>query len=634
MIRLLLVLGSGELGGAERQALLLAEGLRRRRDLEVGFATMGSGGTVPARCRELGLSCTRLPRIESSIPLLSLWRCLGAALRIRRLRPDLVLPFTLPANRCVRLFRAIVGADRGYWNQRDADPPIHLLDRFALRREGFALANGPDAALALRSIRPDLRIGLVANGVRLPPARDSVEVWRRRLDAAGPIVLILANLHRGKGHGLTLQAWAERSADLHRLGAVLVFAGRDDGIAEDLKSMARYLGIIEDLRLPGQVDDIAGLLAATAVVLAPSERESCPNAVLEAMAAGRHIIASPIPAHRWLLGSQARYARESSEWGRHILEILSDSPLADSAVHPRIRHFTPQRMVAAITGLFGLPDEPPVRPSRNLAFLIPSKDRHAALARSLPGILIAAQLCRAEVLVCDQSNDATEVPEGVRLLHRPDLNGLPAARNALLRATDADLVCFLDDDTDVAADFGETALLLARQETDVVAWGPVFETRSSRMRRLHRLAHLGCFHDPRRLLARRVDRETDRLFGCGFVVRRREVLATGFDERRPGYALGEDDDFFRRLPGRKRFVRSLRAVHRRESSGRADPFRRGLAKGLFLRWVAARYGGGNPATLVHLALALAAAASGFGQEPGTAVGVVRSLLRGGKRCRW
>lgn len=270
----------------------------------------------------------------------------------------------------------------------------------------------------------------------------------------------------------------------------------------------------------------------------------------------------------------------------------------------------------------------------SLAFLIPTKDRHPALARSLPGVLAAARRCGAEVLVCDQSRDPAIVPTEVRLLHRPDLDGLPAARNVLMRATAATLVCFLDDDTDVAADFGLAALRLADMEPEVVAWGPVFETRSFRLRRLHRLVHLGCFRDPRRLLCRRVDRGTDRLFGCGFVVRRREALAVGFDGRRPGYALGEDDDFFRRLPGRKRFVRSLRAYHRREFSGRADPHARGLAKGLFLRWVAGSYGGGNPATLIHLGLALVAAASGLGQEPGSAAGVARSLLRGGKRNRW
>jgi GT2 family glycosyltransferase len=262
-----------------------------------------------------------------------------------------------------------------------------------------------------------------------------------------------------------------------------------------------------------------------------------------------------------------------------------------------------------------------------IAFLIPTKHRHDCLARTLPAVLAAAAPVDAALLVCDQSPTPFPVPPGVRLLHRPDLGGLPAARNELLAASDADVVCFLDDDTELAPDFGLRLRELATGEPNLLAWGPVVEHRGRWTRRLHRLAQLGAFRDPRRLLAGPCDRPTWVLFGCCFAVRRAAALAVGFDARRPGYALGEDLDFFRRLAaahaGRPvaRFSTALRAVHRRDGHDRADPTARGRAKGAFLRWVARRHGGGNPLTLLHLALAALAAASGRGQEPGAAWGV-------------
>ena len=108
-----------------------------------------------------------------------------------------------------------------------------------------------------------------------------------------------------------------------------------------------------------------------------------------------------------------------------------------------------------------------------LAFLIPTKNRHDCLARWLPSVIRAAKATGAAVVLCDQSATPFVAPLGVRVLHRPDLGGLPAARNALLRAVDADVVCFLDDDTEVAADFALELCALADAEPRRLAWGPV-----------------------------------------------------------------------------------------------------------------------------------------------------------------
>ena len=250
--------------------------------------------------------------------------------------------------------------------------------------------------------------------------------------------------------------------------------------------------------------------------------------------------------------------------------------------------------------------------------LIPTKNRQQALDRTLAR-------CPRAPLICDQSPVA--FPGAV---HRPDLSGLPAARNVLLRLSTAEVVVFLDDDTDLGADFLVALESCMARWPEAVGWGPVLEVRPRRVRRLHRVAQLGCFRDERRLTGARLDAPTTALFGACFAVRRDAALAVGFDERRSGYALGEDLDFCRRLvahTGRPlRFCQDLRAIHREESTNRADPVARGMAKARFLVWWARRHGGHNPFTLLHLALALIAAACGTGREPAAARGLLGALV--------
>ena len=267
-----------------------------------------------------------------------------------------------------------------------------------------------------------------------------------------------------------------------------------------------------------------------------------------------------------------------------------------------------------------------------LAFLIPSRDRPATLARWLPSVIRAAQHCGAEILICDQSAQPFPAAAQVQVLHRPALSGLPAARNVLLAATTAPVVCFLDDDCAIASDFGLRLLSHARQEPTALGWGPIVELRPIGLRRLFRVAQLGALADDRRLVGRRSDRPARALFGCAMAFRSAAIKAVGFDARRAGYALGEDLDACRRVAEQAgisqpfQWCADLRAVHHEERSGRADRWQRGRDKGRFLHWLARRHGHGNPATLLHLALALAAACAGRGREPAHPLAVLAGVL--------
>lgn len=274
-----------------------------------------------------------------------------------------------------------------------------------------------------------------------------------------------------------------------------------------------------------------------------------------------------------------------------------------------------------------------------IAFLIPTRNRHECLRKTLLSVVPAAAAVHADIIICDQSPTPFPSRDGIHVFHLPNLSGLPAARVFLLHVTQAPIICFLDDDMDIASDFAVILQQVALQEPHCHAWGPVIERRSLPIRRLHRMVHLGAFKDPRRLQAGPNDHPTWALFGCCFAVRRDTALRIGFDTRRPGYALGEDLDFFMRLrnavsEGRCsntlapfcRFVSRLQATHRQDGQDRSSPQVRGLAKGAFIRWWASRHGGQNMASPLHVGLAVLAAASGLGQESAHWQGVLKGFL--------
>lgn len=147
-----------------------------------------------------------------------------------------------------------------------------------------------------RAIADDLwvqrsRVGVFANGVRYTPP-DRVTL-RDELGLAPDDRLLVAvgNLYPVKGHRHLVDAvalLAARHPTLH-----MAIAGRGD-LAESLETQARSHGIDTRLHLLGLRSDVAAILAAADVFVQPSLSEGMPLALLEAMWAGRAIVASGV----------------------------------------------------------------------------------------------------------------------------------------------------------------------------------------------------------------------------------------------------------------------------------------------------------------------------------------------------
>lgn len=156
-----------------------------------------------------------------------------------------------------------------------------------------AISDGVRAALVRGGVEPG-RITVVPSGVdpdafAPPPGARSARRHAWGIPPDGVLVLVVGALERRKGHAVLLEAARQlprREAALH-----YVFCGAGSA-GEALAAAAAPLG--DAVRFAGFRGDVAACLAAADVVAMPSLQEGLGVAALEAMAAGKPVVASRV----------------------------------------------------------------------------------------------------------------------------------------------------------------------------------------------------------------------------------------------------------------------------------------------------------------------------------------------------
>lgn len=352
-----LLIGQLGLGGTEKQVVLLATGLARR-GIRTRVLVMFDGGPYEDALRAAGVPVVRLrcPRIRA--PRLSLEGLTGlrraavtarmagraayrvplaaaAVLRLaaelRRERTDVLHAF-LPhsflaaaAARWIGRVPVLVAGRRslakGAYDRRS----VLALVRAANRVTDLVIANADAVAADARSVErlAPSKIVTVYNGIA-DQAFDPVPA--ASLAADTPVVLCIANLIWYKGHRYLLQA----AATLRERGTActLVLAG-DGPERESLELMAAELSL--DARFLGHRTDIGALLARADVCVLPSVTEGLSNAVMEAMAAGKAVVATDVGGNGELLREGRGVLvppRDADALARAITRILGDPVFA------------------------------------------------------------------------------------------------------------------------------------------------------------------------------------------------------------------------------------------------------------------------------------------------------------------
>lgn len=302
--RIVFVLFNLELGGAERQALILARHLVEQEKAEVEVWGFNKPGPVAQSCERIGVPWRVVPYPFKSGRVARFAGLARVARRLRRARPEILLPYTFVPNVICGLIWRWTGAQACVWNQRDegVTPFISEWARSASQRTPMFVSNSRAGERFLTDrlkVDPG-RVRVIENGIEQLSVAGHRSSWRARLEIADDsfVACMVANLHDNKDHRTLLRAWRRVVEGCNGRKAVLVLAGRHDGAYESLVSLSRELDLNGHVRFAGQVSDVPGLLSAADVGVFSSVTEGCPNGVLESMAAGLAVAGTDIEGIR------------------------------------------------------------------------------------------------------------------------------------------------------------------------------------------------------------------------------------------------------------------------------------------------------------------------------------------------
>jgi glycosyltransferase involved in cell wall biosynthesis len=162
-----------------------------------------------------------------------------------------------------------------------------------------AVADSHGAFLVTHENLPVDHVVVIPNGVdtnRFAPIADTKEIrCKLGIGSTDPTVVIVAALRPEKNHELYLEVARRVSQNVENAQFLIVGDGRR---RERLEELAHELGIQDRVHFLGSRPDVPEILAASDVFALTSHNEANPVSILEAMSAGRPVVATNVGSIR------------------------------------------------------------------------------------------------------------------------------------------------------------------------------------------------------------------------------------------------------------------------------------------------------------------------------------------------
>ena len=281
--------------GAEKQLALLASNLPRNR-FRTTVCALTRGGHYEQYLRKRGIDVHVLGKRFKWDPT-TLWR-LGRLMR--RVRPDIVQTWLFAGNCYGRVAARWAIRTRVIASERCVDQWKRqyqfALDRWLARRTDVVVANSQAVAAFYRSVGiPAEKIRVIANAVEAP-SDPTIERSAKLAELGIP--------DSDQTLGFIGRLWPQKrlddliwAADMLRIGGWgthLLIVG-DGPRRAALERFAHSLELEAKAHFLGHREDVEELLAAIDILVLPSRFEGMPNVALEAMRAGKPVVATRIP---------------------------------------------------------------------------------------------------------------------------------------------------------------------------------------------------------------------------------------------------------------------------------------------------------------------------------------------------
>ncbi len=359
-MKVLFFIRSLEFGGAQRQLVMLANGLARRGH-DVAVAVLYSGNAM-----EAALAGVRLLPLDKA----GRWDVVGPVARLWRLflaeRPDVVYSFLTTQTTLAALLLPPWLATRLVFGVRSGGMELDKYDALSALsyraeallswRADLVVTNARAArADAIARGLPEDRIAVVPNGIDTEAMRPDAAAGRalRRRWGIGEdafVVGMVARLDPMKDHPNFIAAAAE-FAQAHADARFVCVGDGPPAYRQQLEALARSSGLQDRLIWAGESADTV-YNAFDVATLTSAFGEAFPNVVGEAMACGVPVVATDVGDVRVIVGDCGEVVPPrqagllSAAWTRMRSRLTQDPTALRAAVRRRIaEHYDLESMI-------------------------------------------------------------------------------------------------------------------------------------------------------------------------------------------------------------------------------------------------------------------------------------------------
>jgi glycosyltransferase involved in cell wall biosynthesis len=310
-IKLLFVIGSLEIGGAEKQMIMLA-GKLQLADFQCAVFSFQQGGKLFKDLSNLDIP-VYYGGLNEDDHRRRAWRLAFTQMKliqtILEYRPTVIHSFLPLANFLGALagrichVSLVITSLRALGNHQDRYWFLNPVDRVAniLSHQVTVNSNAVGHDTVRRDHIDPSKMTLIYNGVDPLPFEAAFTEREKVRETLGlgnneKVVITVANLIPYKGHRELLEA---AQTVIRKLpGTRFLMVGKDRGIRGELQELSGRLGVEGNVHFLGLQKNIPHLLAASDLSVLPSHEEGFSNVILESMAAGLPVVATDVGGNK------------------------------------------------------------------------------------------------------------------------------------------------------------------------------------------------------------------------------------------------------------------------------------------------------------------------------------------------
>ena len=300
-IKILYIITSSGIGGAEKILYYTATGLDYNK-YDVSVCSLKNKGEIARALEKQGIEvcCLHMGGRESFLGCLS---SIIALIRLFpylvRIRPTIVHSFLFRANILARIagyltgIPIIISSVRVMGGEKKYFHYVEMITSFMVDHY-VTVSESVKRYIIDKSKISAEKISVIYNGVNIKSQDNSYEQNPKmpfKIEDKDRILMTVGRLHKQKGHCYLIQAVSKVRKEFPKVKLLVIGEGEEEN---NLKKLVKSLDLMNEVIFAGLSSDMERILPMAELFILPSLWEGLPNALLEAMAAGKPVVATKV----------------------------------------------------------------------------------------------------------------------------------------------------------------------------------------------------------------------------------------------------------------------------------------------------------------------------------------------------